>query len=95
MLHDEESPEKPQYNMATPLDKPTSTSILPNTPFSSKNFQIPPFPSILKKLNPPFMKGGGVRTMNSSSSVDEEEGAGTSNSEWCECSANAVVGRCS
>ena len=54
MLHHEESPEKPQYNMATPppfLDKPP---ILPNSPFSSKNFQTPQFPSILKKLNPPL-----------------------------------------
>ena len=36
----------------------------------------------------------------SSSSDDEEEGAEykvkrISNSEWCECSAKAVVGRCS
>ena len=59
MLHHEGSPEKPQYNITIPpfLDKPP---ILPNPPMSSKNFQTPPFPSILKKLNPPpFMKGGG------------------------------------
>ena len=58
MLHDEESPEKPQYNMATPpfLEKPP---ILPNPPFSSKNFQTLPFPSILKKSNPPFYEWGG------------------------------------
>ena len=40
------------------------------------------------------------RDINSSSSDDEEEGAEykvkwISNSEWCECSAKAVVGRCS
>ena len=60
MLDLEESPEKPQYNMATPpfLDKPP--------PISSKHFQIspPPFPSILKKSNPPPYEWG-VRTMNS------------------------------
>ena len=38
--------------------------------------------------------------INSSSSDDEEEGAECKvkrirNSEWCECSAKAVVGRCS
>ena len=42
-----------------------------------------------------------IRDINTSSSDDdEEEGAGykvkrLSNSEWCECSAKAVVGRCS
>ena len=41
-----------------------------------------------------------IRDINSSSSDDEEEGAEykvkrISNSEWCECSAKAVVGRCS
>ena len=56
MLHHEESPEKPQYNMATPPFCLTH-------PFSSKNFQTLPFPSILKKANlPPFMKGGGGGT---------------------------------
>ena len=40
------------------------------------------------------------RDINSSSSDNEEEGAEykvkqISNSEWCECSAKAVVGRCS
>ena len=62
MLHHEESPEKPQYNMATP---PPS---LPNTPFSGKNFQTPPPISInFQKADtppPPLMKGRGwVRTM--------------------------------
>ena len=38
--------------------------------------------------------------INSSSSDDEEKGAEykvkqVSNNEWCECSAKAVVGRCS
>ena len=41
--------------------------VLSNLPFSSKHFQTPPFPSILKKSNPPpFMKewqGGGCQTM--------------------------------
>ena len=41
-----------------------------------------------------------IRDINSSSSDDEEEGAECKvkrirNSEWCECSAKAVVGRCS
>ena len=41
-----------------------------------------------------------IGDINSSSSDDEEEGAEykvkrISNSEWCECSAKAVVGRCS
>ena len=41
-----------------------------------------------------------IGDINSSSSHDEEEGAEykvkrISNSEWCECSAKAVVGRCS
>ena len=65
MLHNEESPEKPKYNMTTPpfLDNPPP--ILPNPPFSSKNFQTPPIPSILKRSNPPLYEGGGVgvRTM--------------------------------
>ena len=64
MLHHEESPEKPQYNMAPPpfLDKFLPHFANPFPPFSSKNFQTPPFPSILKKSNPsppPFMKDGG------------------------------------
>ena len=59
MPHHEESPEKPQYNMATPpfLDKPP---ILPKPPFSSKNFQTPPISISFEKVKPPpFMKGGG------------------------------------
>ena len=41
-----------------------------------------------------------IGDINRSSSDDEEEGAEykvkrISNSEWCECSAKAVVGRCS
>ena len=51
MPYHEESPEKPQCNMAPP-----PYFALP--PFSSKIFQTLPFPSILKKSNPPFMKGG-------------------------------------
>ena len=41
-----------------------------------------------------------IGDINSSSSDDEEEGAEykvkwISNSEWCKCSAKAVIGRCS
>ena len=41
-----------------------------------------------------------IGDINSSSSDDDEEGAEykikrISNSEWCGCSAKAVVGRCS
>ena len=41
-----------------------------------------------------------IRDIISSSSDDEEEGAEykvkwISNSEWCKCSAKAVIGRCS
>ena len=61
MLHHEESPEKPQYNMATPpfLDKPP---ILPNLPFSSKNFQAPPISITFERVEHPLYEGGGVRT---------------------------------
>ena len=60
MPHHEESPEKPQYNMAAPPISRQTPPILPNPPFSSKTFQPPPpFPSILKKLNPPLYEGGG------------------------------------
>ena len=54
MPHHEKSPEKPQYNMATPpfLDNPP--------PFLAKIFRPPPpFRSILDKSNPPFHEGGG------------------------------------
>ena len=58
MLHHEESPEKPQYNMATPISRhPSPFCLTPS--FSSKYFQTPPIPSILKKSNPLFMKGEG------------------------------------
>ena len=55
MPHHEESPEKPQYNMATPpfLDKP---------PFSSKNFQTPPISISFEKVKPPpLYEGGGSK----------------------------------
>ena len=44
------------------LDKPPHFAY---PPFSSKNFQTPPFPSIFKKSTPPLHEGGGggVRTM--------------------------------
>ena len=51
MPHHEESPEKLQYNMATPpfLDKPPHFAYPP--PFLAKIFRPPPFPSIFKKSN--------------------------------------------
>ena len=51
------TPEKPQYNIATP-PPPISRQapILPYPPFLAKIFRPLPFPSILKKLNPCFMK---------------------------------------
>ena len=56
MLHHEESPEKPQYNMATSpfLDKPPTPN-LPNPPFSSKHFQTapPPISINFEKVEPP------------------------------------------
>ena len=42
MLHHEESPEKPQYNVATPPFLGKLLPILPNPSFSSKHFQTPP-----------------------------------------------------
>ena len=66
MLHPEESPEKPPYNMATPpfLDKSPSP-ILPNCPFSCKNFHTPPISINFEKVDTPplYEGGGGVRTM--------------------------------
>ena len=55
----------------------------------------------LNSLKPfKFKSKTNIRDINSSSSDDEEEGAEykvkrISNNEWCECSAKAVVGRCS
>ena len=65
MLHHEESPEKLQYNMATlPISRSPSHFALPPPPFLAKFSAPPQFPSILKKLNPPYEGGGtGVRTM--------------------------------
>ena len=57
--------------------------------------------SDLNSLEPSeFEAKANIGDINSSSSDDEEEGAEykvkrISNSEWCECSAKAVVGRCS
>ena len=47
-----------------------------------------------------FEQKTNIGDINSSSSDDEEESAEykvkrISNSKWCECSAKAVVGRCS
>ena len=60
MLHHEESPEKPQYNMATPpisRQRPSPFCLTPS--FIAKIFKPPPFPSILKKSNPPPLYEGG------------------------------------
>ena len=54
MPHHEESPEKPQYNMATPspfLDKPPRFCL---TPFSSKNFQTHPISINFENVEPPL-----------------------------------------
>ena len=61
MLHHEESPEKPQYNMATP---PPPVCLTP--PFLAKIFRPPPISINFQKADtpPPLMKGRGwVRTM--------------------------------
>ena len=56
---------------------------------------------ILNSLKPvKFKPKTNIGGINGSSSDDEEEGAEykvkrISNNEWCECSAKAVVGRCS
>ena len=47
-----------------------------------------------------FQPKTNIGDINSSSSDDEEKGVEwkvkqISNSQWCECSANAVFGRCS
>ena len=55
----------------------------------------------LNSLNPfKFKPKTNIGDINSSSNDDEEEGADykvnrISNNEWCECSAKAIVGRCS
>ena len=71
MLQHEESPGKPQYNMATPppfLDTPPP--IFPNLPpFLAKIFRSPPISINFEKVDPPPLYeagsggGGGVRTM--------------------------------
>ena len=55
---------------------------------------------VKKTLKPFEFKPKTNSNINSSSSEDEEEGGEykvkrISNSEWCECSTKAVVGRCS
>ena len=73
MLHHEESPEKPQYNMATSLflDKPP---ILPNPPFLAKTFIN------FEKVEPPppLYQGGGVRTMPMATKRNRSWTAGSS-----------------
>ena len=51
MLHHEESPEKPQYNMATP-------PFCPTPPFLAKFFRLPHFHQF-EKVEPPLYEGGG------------------------------------
>ena len=71
-LHHEESPEKPQFNMATTLilDNSLSFCFTPSSPFLTIVFRPPPPISINLKNStppPPFMRGGGrgsVQTMN-------------------------------
>ena len=55
MLHHEESPKNPQYNMATPpfLDNHPHFALTPT-----------PFLSILKKSNPPHLYEGGFKLCN-------------------------------
>ena len=74
MLHHEESPEKPQYKATPPpISRQTPPFCLP-PPFSGKNFQTPPFPSILKKLNPaPLYEGGGGLNYGSTSLLSRED----------------------
>ena len=63
MLHHKESPEKPQYNMATPqfLEKPPYFAPSPPPSLLAKIFRFPILISInFERVNPPpFMKGGG------------------------------------
>ena len=50
----------------------------------------------LNSLKPfEFERKTNIGDINSSSSDNEEEGAEYKVSEWCKCSAKAVVGRCS
>ena len=52
--------------------------------------------SDLNSLKPfKFEPKTNIGDINSSSSDNEEEGAEYKVSEWCKCSAKAVVGRCS
>ena len=73
MLYHEESPEKPQYNIAIPpfLDNPP--------PFSRINFRTrPTIPPIWKNSNPPppplneggWGEKGGARTILASTDID-------------------------
>ena len=56
MLPHEESPEKPQYNMAT---HPPSISRQTLPPFLAKIFNPHPISINFEKVDTPFMKGGG------------------------------------
>ena len=58
MLHHEESPEKPHYNMATPPISRQTPPILLNPPFSSKDFQTPPISIKFEKVDPCYEVGG-------------------------------------
>ena len=62
MPHHEESPEKPQYNMATPpISRQPPPPHFAKPPFSSKNFQTPPhFHQFQESRPPPLYKGVGL-----------------------------------
>ena len=58
MLHHEESPEKPQYNMAAPPPfLPPPHFAYPPPPFLAKIFR-PPISINVEKVDLPFMLGG-------------------------------------
>ena len=54
VLDPDKSPEKHQYNMEIPsISRHPPRFVLPTTPFFAKILGPPPFPSTLKRLNPP------------------------------------------
>ena len=74
MLYHEESPEKPQYNIAIPpfLDNPTPlfSHKFSDPPSNSTNFEkFEPSPPHLMKENGE-RKGGGARTILASTDID-------------------------
>ena len=64
------------------------------------NFSETEIPDLSSQEPFEFEPKRNIRDINSRSSDDEEGGAEykvkhVSNNEWCECSAKAVIGRCS